>query len=92
MTKRTRSRIQVAKMHFPPQVAGCTLRGTMRSSVTQEELVVEPLLLHIEKSQLRSVSDVPWMPPKGGVTGMHHWEEAPRPGQAGQGATRNNSH
>ncbi|KAI3377380.1 hypothetical protein L3Q82_008570, partial [Scortum barcoo] len=39
---------------FPPcRVAGRSLRDRVRSSVTREELGVEPLLLRIERSQLR---------------------------------------
>ncbi len=53
MTERTRSRIQVAEMSFLRRVAGHTLRDRVRSSVTWEELGVEPLLLHIERNQLR---------------------------------------
>ena len=40
-------------MSFLRRVAGRTLRDRVRSSVTQEELGVEPLLLHIKRSQLR---------------------------------------
>ena len=40
-------------MSFLCRVAGRSLRDRVRSSVTREELGVEPLLLHIERSQLR---------------------------------------
>ncbi|GAA6083797.1 uncharacterized protein LOC111191400, partial [Tachysurus ichikawai] len=53
MTKRTRSWIQADEMSFLCRVAGRSLRERVRSSVTREELRVEPLLLHIERSQLR---------------------------------------
>ncbi len=53
MTERIRSRIQAAEMSFLRRVAGRSLRDRVRSSVTREELGVEPLLLHIERSQLR---------------------------------------
>ncbi len=53
MTKRTRSQIQAAEMSFLRKVAGRTLRDRVRSSVTREELGVEPLLLHIERNQSR---------------------------------------
>ncbi|KAK3552026.1 hypothetical protein QTP70_031588, partial [Hemibagrus guttatus] len=53
MTERVRSRIQVAEMSFLRRVAGRSLRDRVRSSVTWEELIVEPLLLHIERGQLR---------------------------------------
>ncbi|GAA6099878.1 uncharacterized protein LOC111191400, partial [Tachysurus ichikawai] len=52
MTERTRSWIQAAEMSFLRRVAGRSLRDRVRSLVTREELRVEPLLLHIERSQL----------------------------------------
>ena len=42
-----------AEMSFLHRVVGRCLRDRVRSSVTQEELGVELLLLHIERSQLR---------------------------------------
>ncbi|KAK3568863.1 hypothetical protein QTP86_018965 [Hemibagrus guttatus] len=44
MTERVRSRIQAAEMSFLRRVAGRSLRDRVRSSVTREELGVEPLL------------------------------------------------
>ncbi|KAK3530227.1 hypothetical protein QTP86_020143, partial [Hemibagrus guttatus] len=49
MTERVRSRIQAAEMSFLRRVAGRSLRDRVRSSVTREELGVEPLPLHIER-------------------------------------------
>ena len=63
VTERMRSRIQAAEMSFLRRVAGRTLRDRVRSSDTQEELGVEPLLLHIERSQLRWFRDLVRMPP-----------------------------
>ncbi len=64
MTERTRSRIQAAKMSFfLRRVAGRSLRDRVRSSVTREELRVEPLLLHIERGQLRWLGHLFRMPP-----------------------------
>ncbi|KAK3564905.1 hypothetical protein QTP86_030846, partial [Hemibagrus guttatus] len=63
MTKRVRSRIQAAKMSFLRRVAGRSLRDRVRSSVTREELGVEPLLLHIERGQLRWLGHLFRMPP-----------------------------
>ncbi len=62
MTERTRSQIQAAKMSFLRRVAGCSLRDSMRSSVTREDLRVEPLLLDIERSQLRWLGHLFRMP------------------------------
>ncbi|KAK3551449.1 hypothetical protein QTP70_017426, partial [Hemibagrus guttatus] len=63
MTERVRSRIQAAEMSFLRRVAGHSLRDRVRSSVTWEELGVEPLLLHIERGQLRWLGHLFWMPP-----------------------------
>ncbi|KAK3530440.1 hypothetical protein QTP86_024352 [Hemibagrus guttatus] len=63
MTERVRSRIQAAEMSFLHRVAGRSLRDRVRSSVTWEELRVEPLLLHIERGQLRWLGHLFRMPP-----------------------------
>ncbi|KAK3517712.1 hypothetical protein QTP70_016085 [Hemibagrus guttatus] len=63
MTERVRCRIQVAEMSFLRRVAGRSLRDRVRSSVTQKELGVEPLLFHIEKGQLRWLGHLFRMPP-----------------------------
>ncbi|KAK3539668.1 hypothetical protein QTP70_011124 [Hemibagrus guttatus] len=63
MTERVRSRIQAAEMSFLCRVAGRSLRDRVRSSVTREELRVEPLLLHIERGQLRWLGHLFRMPP-----------------------------
>ncbi|KAK3508832.1 hypothetical protein QTP70_009600 [Hemibagrus guttatus] len=63
MTERIRSRIQTAEMSFLRRVAGRSLRDRARSSVTREELRVEPLLLHIERGQLRWFGHLFQMPP-----------------------------
>ncbi|KAK3561572.1 hypothetical protein QTP86_010655 [Hemibagrus guttatus] len=62
MTERVRSRIQAAEMSFLRRVAGRSLRDRVRSSVTREELGVEPLLLHIERGQLRWLGHLFRMP------------------------------
>jgi len=63
MTERTRSRIQAAEMGFLRRVAGLSLRDRVRSSVIREGLGVEPLLLHVERSQLRWLGHLFRMPP-----------------------------
>ncbi|KAI3366490.1 hypothetical protein L3Q82_000624 [Scortum barcoo] len=50
-------------MSFLRRVAGRSLRDRVRSSVTREELGVEPLLLRIERSQLRWLGHLFGMPP-----------------------------
>ena len=63
VTERTRSRIQVAEMGFLRRVSGLSLRDRVRSSVIREGLGVEPLLLLIEKSQMRWLGHLVRMPP-----------------------------
>ena len=63
MTERIRSRIQAAEISFLHRVGGRSLRDRVRSSVTREELGVEPLLLHIKRSQLKWLGYLFRMPP-----------------------------
>lgn len=69
MTERTRSRIQAAEMSFLRRVAGFSLRDRVRSSVIREGLGLEPLLLCLERSQLRWFGHLVRMP-----TGRLPWE------------------
>ncbi|KAK3528887.1 hypothetical protein QTP70_012061 [Hemibagrus guttatus] len=52
----------IYEMSFLRRVAGRSLRDRVRSSVTREELGVEPLLLHIERGQLRWLGHLFRMP------------------------------
>ena len=63
VTERTRSRIQAAEMSFLRRVSGLSLRDRVRSSVIREGLRVEPLLLRIERSQMRWLGHLVRMPP-----------------------------
>ncbi|KAK0144601.1 putative uncharacterized transposon-derived protein F52C9.6 [Merluccius polli] len=63
VTERTRSRVQAAEMSFLRRVAGLSLRDRVRSSVIREELRVDPLLLRIERSQMRWLGHLVRMPP-----------------------------
>ena len=63
MTERMRSRVQAAEMSFLRRVAGLSLRDRVRSSAIREGLRVEPLLLHVERSQLRWFGHLARMPP-----------------------------
>uniref|UniRef100_A0A8C6L8D1 Reverse transcriptase domain-containing protein n=1 Tax=Nothobranchius furzeri TaxID=105023 RepID=A0A8C6L8D1_NOTFU len=63
VTERTRSWMQAAEMSFLRRVAGLSLRDRVRSSVIREGLGVDPLLLHIERSQLRWLGHLVRMPP-----------------------------
>ncbi|KAK0148831.1 Protein broad-minded [Merluccius polli] len=63
VTERTRSRVQAAEISFLRGVAGLSLRGRVRSSVIREELGVDPLLLRVERSQMRWLGHLVRMPP-----------------------------
>ncbi|KAK0138211.1 putative uncharacterized transposon-derived protein F52C9.6 [Merluccius polli] len=63
MTERTRSWVQAAEMSFLRRVAGLSLRDRVRSSVIREELGVDPLLLRVERSQMRWLGHLVRMPP-----------------------------
>ncbi|XP_048870381.1 uncharacterized protein LOC125742436 [Brienomyrus brachyistius] len=53
MTERMGLWLQAAKMRFLRRVSGLSLRDRVRCSDIRESLRVEPLLLHVERSQLR---------------------------------------
>ena len=69
ITERTRLWVQAAEMGFLRRVAGIFLWDRVRSSAIREELVLEPLLLSLEKSQLRWFGHLVRMP-----TGPLPWE------------------
>ncbi|TWW65109.1 hypothetical protein D4764_21G0000090 [Takifugu flavidus] len=50
-------------MSFLRRVAGLSLRDRVRSSAIREELGVEPLLLRVERSQMRWLGHLVRMPP-----------------------------
>lgn len=61
--------IQGVKMSIFHRVAVCSLRDRVRSSVTWEELGVEPLLFHVKRNQLRWLDHLLRLPP--GVCSGH---------------------
>ena len=58
MTERDRSRVQAAEMRYLLAVVGRTILDRIPSSVTREELGVEPLLLHVERGQMKWLGHV----------------------------------
>uniref|UniRef100_A0A669C5T3 Reverse transcriptase domain-containing protein n=1 Tax=Oreochromis niloticus TaxID=8128 RepID=A0A669C5T3_ORENI len=72
VTERTRLRIQATEMGFLRRVAGLSLGDRVRSSAIREGLRVEPLLLHIKRSQLRWFEHLTRMPP-GRLLGEVFW-------------------
>ena len=60
MTKRVRSQVQASKMRFLGKIEGVTLFNKVR--IAQKSLNIEPLLLRIERSQLRWFGHVSRMP------------------------------
>lgn len=63
LTERTRSRIQSAEMRFLRRIADVSLRDKIKSSTIRKSLRIEPLILHIERSQLRWLGHILRMPP-----------------------------
>ena len=64
MTERVRSQVQASEMRFLRRINGITLFNKVRSSETRKSLNIEPLLLRIERSQLRWFGHVSRMPRK----------------------------
>ena len=62
MTERVRSQVQASEMRFLRRIERVTLFNKMRSSEIQKSLNIEPLLLRIERSQLRWFGHVSRMP------------------------------
>ena len=62
MTERMRSQVQASEMRFLRRIEGVTLFNKMRSSEIRKSLNIEPLLLRIERSQLRWFGHVSRMP------------------------------
>ncbi|TWW60957.1 hypothetical protein D4764_05G0010470 [Takifugu flavidus] len=84
MTEGTRSRVQAAEMSFLRRVTGLSLRDRVKSSAIREELGVEPLLLRVERSQMRWLGHLVSMPPgclPGEVFRACPWED---PGHVGE--------
>ena len=67
MTERVRSRVQAAEMGLLRKVRGLSLLDKVKSTIICQSLSIEPLLLRIERSQLR------WY---GHVTRMSHERKA----------------
>ena len=62
MTKRIRSQVQASEMKFLQRIEGVTLFNKVRSSEIRKSLNIMPLLLRIERSQLRWFGHVSRMP------------------------------
>ena len=62
MTERMRSQVQASEMRYLRRIEGVTLFNKVRSSEIRKSLNIEPLLLRIERSQLRWFGHVSRMP------------------------------
>ena len=62
MTERMPSLVQASEMRFLQRIEGVTLFNKVRSSEIRKSLNIEPLLLRIERSQLRWFVRVSRMP------------------------------
>src|SRR5699024_6250922 len=63
LTERTRSRVQAAEMRFLRRIVGVTRMDRIRNVDIRTALGVEPLLLSVEKSQMRWYGHVLRMAP-----------------------------
>ena len=63
LTERIRSRVQAAEMRFLRKIVGVTRLDQIRNTRIREELNLQPLLLEIEKSQLKYFGHARRMPP-----------------------------
>src|SRR5690606_19463265 len=63
LTERTRSRVQAAEMRFLRRIVGVTRMDRIRNDDIRMDLGVEPLLLSVEKSQMRWYGHVLRMAP-----------------------------
>ena len=62
MTERMQSQVQASEMRFLRRIEGATHFNKVRSSEIRKSLNIEPLLLQIERSQLRWFGNVSRMP------------------------------
>ena len=62
MTERMRSQMQASEMRFLRKIEGVTLFNKVRCPKIRKSLNIEPLLLQIERSQLRWLCHVSRMP------------------------------
>ena len=62
MTERVRSQVQAFEMRLLQKIEEVTLFNKVRSSEIRKSLNIEPLLLRIERSQLRWLGHVSRMP------------------------------
>ena len=62
MTERMRSQVQASEMKFLRRIEGVTLFNKVRSSEIRKSLNIQPLLLQIERYQLRWFGHVSRMP------------------------------
>ena len=79
MTKRVRTQVQASEMRFLQKIERVTLFNKLRSSEIRKSLNIEPLLLRIERSQLRWFGHVSRMPqdrlPQTSFTCQSKWEK-----------------
>ena len=62
MTKRVQSQVQASEMSFLRKIEGVALFDKVRSSEIRKSVNIEPLLLRIERPQLRWFGHVSRMP------------------------------
>ena len=83
MTERVRSQVQASEMRFLQRIEGVTLFNKERSSEIRKSLNNEPLLLRIERSQLRWLGHVSRMPQER-LPKQQRWSSRGRPWPRGR--------
>ena len=82
MTERVRSPVQASEMRFLRKIEGVTLFNKVRSPEIRKSLNIQPLLLRIERSQLRWFGHVSRMPqerlPKQALLAKANWRRPVR--------------
>ena len=72
MIEKMRSQVQASEMRFLRRIEGVTLFNKVRSSEIRKSLNIEPLLLRIERSQLRWFGHASRMPQERTDAVIHH--------------------
>ena len=73
MIEKLKSRLQAAEMRTLRLIFGVTKRDIVRNVDIRRHLGLDPLLLEIERSQLRWFGHIQRMPPERAVKQIHQW-------------------
>ena len=74
LTERLKNKLQAAEMRTLRLIYGITKRDRVRNVEVRRQLGVDPLILEIEKSQLRWLGHLLRMPPERKVKQLYEWK------------------